>query len=164
MPAAHFGDATRGGSLRAALGSSHGGPAIDRTKITEPSGQRRAAVAATEDEQIGIVVSNDLPLSPGSDHPHLEGTFPHPDGADMPSAPWLSLHNTFFREFEEDKTFCIVGKNATQLFNFDREVHTGIAREVYALTATENAVPIDIGGNPRVECPRAFRAGPGLWA
>ena len=55
----------------------------------------------------------------GSDYPHVEGTFVHPDGAAMPSVTRLALRNTFCN-IPPEHTRRMIGENAIDVYDLDR--------------------------------------------
>ncbi len=96
----------------------------------------------------------------GSDYPHIEGTFLYCEDASMPSVTKLSLRNTF-GAIAEGHTRRMVGLNAIEVYNLDRDVLAHIARRIDAPTATELATPID--SIPEGAGSLAFRSS-GTWS
>ena len=97
----------------------------------------------------------------GTDYPHLEGTFVNPEGRDVPSVTRLSLRNTFAGVAIPD-TLRMVGENAIEVYNLDREALQQVAAKIGAPTLDELATPID--GVPEGASITAFRTGAGGWS
>lgn len=102
-------------------------------------------------------------LSWGSDYPHVEGTYLHPDGGDMPSVTRLALRNTFC-EVEPDAIRRMVGENAISFFGLDRDALQQVANAIAAPTMEELKTPIDRDAVPAGASDHAFRSGETAWS
>ncbi|MHB8665036.1 MAG: amidohydrolase family protein [Acidimicrobiales bacterium] len=96
----------------------------------------------------------------GSDYPHVEGTFLHPNGSPMPSVTRLSLRNTFC-DVEPADIRQMVGGNAIEVYDLDRDALQRIAAEIDAPTIAELKTPID--AIPEGASTHAFRSGQTGW-
>ena len=96
----------------------------------------------------------------GSDYPHLEGTFVHPDDDGMPSVTKLALRNTFCA-IPPEQTRQMVGDNAIEVYDLDRAALEAVAVSIGAQTADELTTPID--AVPEGASHHAFRAGTTAW-
>ena len=97
----------------------------------------------------------------GTDYPHLEGTFVYRDERALPSVTRLSLRNTFCDVPTADARR-MIGENAIEVYNLDRDALQQIAEQIDALTDEELATPID--AIPEGASITAFRAGAGGWS
>ena len=97
----------------------------------------------------------------GSDYPHVEGTFVHPDGAAMPSVTRLALRNTFCN-IPPEHTRRMIGENAIDVYDLDRDALAAIATTIGAPTMEELRRPID--AVPEGASLHAFRAGRSAWS
>jgi hypothetical protein len=96
----------------------------------------------------------------GSDYPHVEGTFLHPNGTEMPSVTRLSLRNTFC-DVEPADIRQMVGGNAVEVYDLDQDALRSIAAAIGAPTITELKTPIDT--IPEGASTHAFRSGQTGW-
>ncbi|HEY8057588.1 MAG TPA: amidohydrolase family protein, partial [Acidimicrobiales bacterium] len=96
----------------------------------------------------------------GSDYPHLEGTFVHPDDDAMPSVTKLALRNTFCA-IPAEQTRRMVGDNAIEVYDLDRAALEAVAAAIGAPTADELSTPID--AVPEGASHHAFRTGSTAW-
>ena len=97
----------------------------------------------------------------GSDYPHVEGTFVHPDGTDMPSVTRLSLRNTFCK-IPTEETRRMIADNAVHVYDLDRARLEEIAAAISAPTADDLRTPID--AVPEGASFHAFRSGTSGWS
>ena len=72
----------------------------------------------------------------GSDYPHVEGTYLHPDGTDMPSVTRLSLRNTFCK-IPIEETRRMIADNAVHVYDLDRARLEEIAAAISAPSAED---------------------------
>ena len=96
----------------------------------------------------------------GSDYPHVEGTFVHPDGAAMPSVTRLALRNTFCN-IPPEHTRRMIGENAIDVYDLDRAALAAIARH-RRTDDGELGTPIDTV--PEGASLHAFRSGRRAWS
>ena len=77
-----------------------------------------ASFASAFEVEQAILHGLDSQLLWGSDYPHFESTFVHPDVRDMPSVTRLALRNTFCH-VPAAKTRRMIGENAIGVYNLD---------------------------------------------
>lgn len=97
----------------------------------------------------------------GTDYPHVEGTFVHPDGTDMPSVTRLSLRNTFCK-IPPEETRRMIADNAVHVYDLDRARLQEIAAAISAPTADDLRTPI--AAVPEGASFHAFRSGTSGWS
>jgi predicted TIM-barrel fold metal-dependent hydrolase len=97
----------------------------------------------------------------GSDYPHIEGTFVHPAGTDMPSVTRLALRNTFC-DVAAEETRRMIADNAIDVFGLDRAALEQVAESIAAPSAADLATPIE--AVPEGASFHAFRAGSSGWS
>ena len=120
-----------------------------------------ASFASPYEAEQAVLHSFEGQLMWGSDYPHLEGTFVHPDDADMPSVTRLALRNTFC-QVPTDQTRRMVGENAIEVYDLDRAALEAVARDIGAPTAEDLRTPID--AVPAGASNHAFRSGTTAWS
>jgi predicted TIM-barrel fold metal-dependent hydrolase len=101
-----------------------------------------ASFTAPFEAEQAILNDVDRNLLWGSDYPHVEGTFVYPNGSDLPSVTRLSLRNTF-HAIPAEQTQRMVGENAIEVFNLDKDALQAVANQIGAPTLTELSQPIE---------------------
>jgi predicted TIM-barrel fold metal-dependent hydrolase len=119
-----------------------------------------ASFASPFEVEQAVANGHDTQLLWGSDYPHLEGTFVHPERRDEPSVTRLALRHTFCG-IAAEQTRRMVGQNAIDVYGLDSAALQGVANEIGAPTLDELARPID--AVPAGASPTAFRSGAGGW-
>lgn len=120
-----------------------------------------ASFASPHEAEQAVLHGFQSQLMWGSDYPHLEGTFVHPDGSDMPSVTKLALRNTFC-QIPPEHTRRMVGDNAIGVYDLDRAKLSAVAASIGAPTADDLTTPID--AVPEAGSHHAFRAGSTAWS
>ncbi|HET6950699.1 MAG TPA: amidohydrolase family protein [Acidimicrobiales bacterium] len=103
----------------------------------------------------------DSQLMWGSDYPHVEGTYVNPEGAGTPSVTRLALRNSFC-SLAPDQIRRMVGGNAIEVYDLDRDALERVAASIGAPTIDELTTPID--AVPEGASLHAFRSGRNAWS
>ena len=98
----------------------------------------------------------------GSDYPHVEGTWQFPADENEEPQTHLSLRDTF-AGIDEDKVRAMVGLNAIDVFNLDRDKLQQVANRISAPSYEEVNTPLPEADIPPNHGMFAFRR-EGPWA
>jgi len=83
----------------------------------------------------------------GSDYPHQEGVYRHPEAGEVETRVWLGLRNAFAAA-PADVARGMAGETAVSVYGLDRERLARVARRIGAITPGRLATPLD---NPPAE-------------
>jgi predicted TIM-barrel fold metal-dependent hydrolase len=78
----------------------------------------------------------------GSDYPHTEGTYQHPEHDDQPSIGRMAMRHTF-SEIAPADVRSMAGENAMRVYGLDPAKLRGVAARIGAPTTSDLAQPID---------------------
>jgi predicted TIM-barrel fold metal-dependent hydrolase len=120
-----------------------------------------ASFASPYEAEQAVVNGFESQLMWGSDYPHVEGTFVHPGGSEMPSVTRLALRNSFCN-VAPDKIRRMVGQNAIDVYDLDRSALQEVSTSIGAPTLNELTSPID--AVPAGASLHAFRSGRSAWS
>ena len=119
-----------------------------------------AALGATVEARDAIAEGYVANVMWGSDYPHTEGTFQHPESPEAPSIGRIALRNTF-SGLPADAVRAMAGLNAVRVYGLDLDALTDVARRIGAPSVIDLAEPVD--QVPAGASPMAFRTF-GPWA
>ena len=78
----------------------------------------------------------------GSDYPHQEGVYRHPEADEVETRVWLGLRNAFSGA-PADLAKGMVGEKAVSVYGLDRERLAQVAERIGAITPRRLATPLD---------------------